>query len=502
MPPLVRRLKISLLGGVEVEGLEGRPLPHKAKAMLCILARSSGRPVSREQLADMLWSERPKPQAQASVRQTLRQLRNALGHERICSIGDGLALDLNTVSVDVACLEAVNASAKIDELQHAANLFVGDFASGVLLDGEPVQEWLDAQRIQIRSQAAEISLRAVGRYLEDGNAEEARNLAVRFLTYDPHFEPMHRALMQALVALGRRAAAVEQYRLLRDALANDLNSVPDPETEELLTDVLLGAAPAEPGASTNAPSAEIEANEVSPPNIAVLPIEEIGSARPRSHLARGIAEELIVSLCGWRSFPVIAPASSLVALDRTLDPETLGRRLNARYLVAARINRDGARARMTVRLISSDDGRQLWGGGFEVDLSNPLSAQEEVAASIAAAVHQNVVASELQRIVWKRTTALHAWERYILGQHQLQKFSPAGNAHARDHFSAALEIDPDYAAAHVGLATSYCWDLQHAAKHEWAQLLLLAEAAASRALEIDWNLPARSHAARRGLHLA
>lgn len=155
----------------------------------------------------------------------------------------------------------------------------------------------------------------------------------------------------------------------------------------------------------------------------------------------------------------------------------------------SRLHHGRGRARLTSRLVASDTEQQLWAGSYDVDLSDPLSAQEELSATIASIVHQSTIRSELERIVWKHTSELGAWELVMLGQQDLKKLTPTGNASARRNFCAALQIDPDYTAAHVGVATSYCWDVPHVEKQSWPDLLTLAEAAAKRALQSDWNSP-------------
>lgn len=481
--------EVRLLGSVDMTGSALSRLPVKAKAMLCLLTRANGNKMSRDRIADILWSNSDQTRAQASLRQTLRQLRTVLGPDALQSIAGDIHFDVDSFDVDVVHLERAWRSGRIEDAKIASRLIVGDFAADIVVDGEPMQDWLVSERATIREQAAEVCLRVAANTLDRGEPEDAKRTAERFLDIDPYFEPMHRVLMRAFVALGRRSSAIEHYRLFRDALAEELNTDPDPKTEALLQEVLGKTYAATAGhASVVDPEDPDEAGPA-PPTIAVLPIEELGDIAGTSFIALGLAEELIVSLSGWRTFPVVAPASSLVALDRTLDTSSIGKLLNADYLVVSRLHYAGGSARLTSRLIQLRTDHTIWAGSFDLSLANPLAAQEELSTIIASLVHQNAIQSEMKRIVWKRTSDLAAWELVILGQQELQKLTAVGNKSARDYFKAALEIDPECTDAHVGVATSFCWDVQHVKKHDWPSLLELAEEAAQRALQSDWNFP-------------
>lgn len=477
-----------MLGSVGVTGEHEGYLSQKAQALLCILARIPGTPVPRRRLADMLWSTSDEPHARASLRQTLRQLRQALGEPLLRSSGDDVILAADA-TVDLALLEAATRSSRTEDILAAANAFDGDFAADVSVDGEPADFWLAVQRAQVREMAADITLLAVREHLEAHDPQKAVHLAIKFLQTDPLNEPIRRALIEVLAGQGRRAAAIEQYRDLRGLLATELGTQPDDETERLLAR-LLAAQPARArDIFDDAVPSSASPEHSDAPTIAVLPIRTTDPENGLSHFARGLAEELIVSLSGWRRFPVVSPASSLIDSQDPEDVLALGHRLHARYLVVSTIHGSSRRARVTSRLVAADTGVALWGSGYEIDLTDLLAVQEELAGTIAGIVLRHTESSELQRIVWKRTNELEAWERQILGQQQLQRYSRQGNQMAREHFEAALAIDPDYAAAHVGISTSYCWDVPYATADERRHILDLAERSALRALDVDWNSP-------------
>src|SRR5262245_53426876 len=77
----VTRLQIRLLNGFHVAAPSGQPIviaAKKTRALFAYLALPPGRPHTRDELADLLWSDRGDKQARASLRQALGDLRTCL----------------------------------------------------------------------------------------------------------------------------------------------------------------------------------------------------------------------------------------------------------------------------------------------------------------------------------------------------------------------------------------------------------------------------------------
>jgi DNA-binding SARP family transcriptional activator len=95
-------LKLRLLGPFELTGKAGQPImvsAKKSRGPLAVLALSPA--VSRERLANLLWSDRGDAQARSSLRQALTSLRRNLGpdHDALLSADD------ERISIDSAHLE-------------------------------------------------------------------------------------------------------------------------------------------------------------------------------------------------------------------------------------------------------------------------------------------------------------------------------------------------------------------------------------------------------------
>src|SRR5262245_51881716 len=91
-----------------------RGLPKKAQALLAYLAMQGGRPIPREQLADLLWGRSGGEQARRSLRQCLMSVRAALaaaGDNTLLGDADSVSLPFGgSIDVDVTAFETLGAS--------------------------------------------------------------------------------------------------------------------------------------------------------------------------------------------------------------------------------------------------------------------------------------------------------------------------------------------------------------------------------------------------------
>jgi DNA-binding SARP family transcriptional activator len=199
------------------------------------------REVEREWLASTLWPDSAQSQALYNLRQSLSNLRQALGtqaYRLLSPTPHGLRLDLTDASVDLLAFDAAIAQAtrehergvsltQVDHcslLQQALSLYRGPLLEGC------VEEWVFAER-QAREAAY---LQALERLAALAMTQEDKASAIaalrQLIATDPLRESAHRTLMQALAVSGDLAASTLVYRDLRLLLHRELNAEPDPQT--------------------------------------------------------------------------------------------------------------------------------------------------------------------------------------------------------------------------------------------------------------------------------
>jgi DNA-binding SARP family transcriptional activator len=256
------QLHLRLLGGFAARLDDGRAvrLPfRRAQALLAFLALSPGPAHPRDQLTTLLWSDLPRSDAYARLRHTLFLLRRALADGRFEGLdvtGDAVRLRPSTVRVDALEFERLAGLASPTALARAGALYQGDLLLGLAASDDLFEEWLSARRARLREQAIEVLGRLLRHQRNGGRGEAAVRTALRLLELDPLQEAIHRALMELYRGLGRRGAALCQYRACEAVLRRELGVEPDAETTALYHDIARAGGTGEPGPAGVQPERE------------------------------------------------------------------------------------------------------------------------------------------------------------------------------------------------------------------------------------------------------
>jgi predicted ATPase/DNA-binding SARP family transcriptional activator len=202
--------------------------------LLALLALRHGREVERSWLAGLLWPDSSEGAAFASLRNSLKDLRRALGAEagRLKSpTPRTLSLDLEGAYADIIAFDAAIDRGDRSALEQAVELY-----GGPLMEGW-AEEWAFEER-QRREQVYLIALETLAAEARrKGDLGAAERHLRRAVTTDPLRETAQRALMQVLADAGSYAAALTTYRELRLRLHRDLSAEPDPETQALFQQI-------------------------------------------------------------------------------------------------------------------------------------------------------------------------------------------------------------------------------------------------------------------------
>ncbi|MGE0419696.1 MAG: hypothetical protein AB7O80_23070, partial [Acetobacteraceae bacterium] len=144
-------LSISLLGGfsLRVAGRGVVSIPRKARALLAYLSMQEGQSVSRETIADLLWTDRGVEQARHSLRQTLLVMRRDLGPDVLRHDGQELSLAPDLVETDATRFRTLGRSADRAALAEAAELYVGPFLHRFPAVAADFDDWADAARNEL-----------------------------------------------------------------------------------------------------------------------------------------------------------------------------------------------------------------------------------------------------------------------------------------------------------------------------------------------------------------
>jgi eukaryotic-like serine/threonine-protein kinase len=220
-------------------------------------------------------------------------------------------------------------------------------------------------------------------------------------------------------------------------------------------------------------------------SVAVLPFANVGSP-DSEYFCDGLTEEIIDALSRLPWLHVVARTSAFEFKGKPQNVSTIARQLRVRTIVEGSVRKSGDKLRVTSHLVNAEDGYCLWSQKFECGAGDIFAVQDEIGANIAQAL--KVRHSDAATLTSRQQTAnLEAYELYLRGRHQWNMRSGEGLQQALQYFEAALQHDPDYAAAYSGIADYHIavasWGLERPAE-AWSK----AKAAAMRALEQDPDL--------------
>ncbi len=503
-------LRITVFGGLRVERggerILGAAAQPRRMAVLAMVARAGGRGVSRDRLQATLWPEAAPDQGRHALKQAIYALRRDAGAAELFSGTRELHLNPDEVRSDVGEFE--------EQLRHgrderAAALYAGPFLDGFRLSSVPEFEyWMEEERLVLERSFAD-ALERLGRTaLERGDAPAGVRWYRRLAGLDPVNAWHTVGLMQALLAAGDRAGALQQARIYEGVIAQEVDLPPDEAVLDLAKAIRQGRAVVGPPRPVvdPAPAAPVPSTEpagrddtgggspTAPPSplaVAVLPFTSLAAPDDRGYLCDGLTEELISALGRRPELRVPGRISAVPLRDGAPDLAAIGGRFGVSAVVEGSVRSAGPDVRVTARLLRVADGLMLWTERFDRRLDHVLALQDEVAGAVADAVERAL------RDAAGLPSAPSARERanalYLEG---IRAWTPQGGGlgQGMEHFREAVALDPGHARAHAALAESYT-QLAFYGFLPAGRAATLAAAAADQALRLAPDL-AESHLAR------
>ena len=221
-------------------------------------------------------------------------------------------------------------------------------------------------------------------------------------------------------------------------------------------------------------------------SIAVLPFANLSDDPAGERFADGLTEELLNGLAGVEDLRVAARTSSFAFKGTNLDVRTVADSLGVAAVLEGSVRREGDRARITVQLVDSERGFQLWSADYDRELRDVFAVQDEIAAEVVRALVPRLRPAEGETLVRGGTTDAAAYDEYLLGREKWRTREIPALIESIEHFRTAIGRDSSFALAWSGLADA----IDALAWRETQYEVLVPEGrnAALRALAIDPEL--------------
>ncbi len=421
-------MQLNLFGSFSLVDQDGcaLPVPHKrGQALLAYLALKEGHRENREVIVDLLWPDRFKKQAQASLRQILFELRKLMTTEPvIAATRSEVCLGTRIHDCDVWTFNECTASQEIDDAGYALKLHHGSFLDGPPLGPEPFLQWAAIQRARFEGKLDRVVLAATNEWEEQGIHKRALSLLEDLLRVSPMCVQAMLRIMEIEAADGNVAEALHRYHRYVRRLKIEFNKEPPPELRDAYE--VLKSSPAKHSRFPAPKRRPIESQSdpwrktsIDAPVIAVLPFRHLGSSDSGDAMAAAIGEDVTMMLSGCRWFSVLSrSATHSFMFDGPFIPKDFVNRTGADYLVYGAIVERESNWSVTIELADAESGLNSWAKRYDTGADGLMQSPLELCPMIVSALDPEIAESEqsaLGRPSLAATVSVAAYRHLVFG---------------------------------------------------------------------------------------
>jgi TolB-like protein len=192
-------------------------------------------------------------------------------------------------------------------------------------------------------------------------------------------------------------------------------------------------------------------------SIAVLPLANRSAREDDQYFADGMHDDLLTQLAKIASLKVISRTSVMRYRDTEMSIPEIAQQLGVTSILEGGVQRSGDHIRVNMQLIDAETDEHLWAETYDRQMTaeNLFAIQSSITRQITDALKASLSPEEAARIDERPTENLEAFQEYMKGQQLLSLRVVSALQEGKIHFERALELDPGFAAAKVGLANAY-----------------------------------------------
>lgn len=236
--------------------------------------------------------------------------------------------------------------------------------------------------------------------------------------------------------------------------------------------------------------------DVHPNSITILPFANMSADEENAEfLAVGIRDDLFTLLSRIGDLKIISRTSADRFEGATPNLQEIVKVLGVSKILQGSVQRAGERIHINVHLIDAVNGEHLWSEQFDREISAPniFAIQGEISSAIVKSLQAALGPAEKVPAKLVPTKNLAAYSLYVSGRDNLYLRRLETLQESRGQFEQAIELDPDYAEAYVGLAESIVLLSTNHAAIPFAEAMQQAQEFLDKALAMNPDL-ADAHA--------
>jgi TolB-like protein/Flp pilus assembly protein TadD len=224
------------------------------------------------------------------------------------------------------------------------------------------------------------------------------------------------------------------------------------------------------------------------PTIVVLPLVDMSVDQSEASLCDGLTEELSNWLAHIPTLRVVARTSAFAFKGQSIDVRKIAAALGATHVLEGSLRRSGDQLRITVQLIAADTGLHIWSDSYNHPMGDIFQIEDTVSRAVAEQLHLELTAETAELWAQRQSGTMESHELYLLGRARQSRRTAEDNLKSVEYFRRAVQADPQYVPALVGLSESLLNGISlNRAPIE--DVKAEAEPLINRAMQINPNLP-------------
>jgi adenylate cyclase len=220
------------------------------------------------------------------------------------------------------------------------------------------------------------------------------------------------------------------------------------------------------------------------PSIAVLPFDNLSGDSEQEYFSDGITEQIITSLSKIPNIFVIARNSTFTYKGKPTKIKQIAEELAVRYVLEGSVQRSNDRVRITVQLIDATTGRHLWAENYDREVKDIFALQDEISMKIMAALQFKLIVGAQADLKYDETENLEAYEKFLNARYHIFRRTKEDVRIGQQFAQEAIDIDPNYAAAHQMMGLLYLDEVWFGMTKSPAKSIEKAEQVAQKAISL------------------
>lgn len=190
-------------------------------------------------------------------------------------------------------------------------------------------------------------------------------------------------------------------------------------------------------------------------SIAVMPfVNESGNADVE-YLSDGMTETLIKSLSQVPNLAVKSRSTVFYYKGKETSPKKIGEELGVQAVLLGRVGGRGDDLKLSLELVNTQTQDVIWTEQYDRKQSDLVSLQSEIAKDVSTKLKSKLSGADEAKVTKTSTVNPEAYQAYLKGRYYWNRRSAENLKKAIEQFDIAVQKDPNYALAYIGLADSY-----------------------------------------------